>query len=495
LQTEIESYNTFVYPGFSFPETHPDRLAGMAILHGLTPAPVERCRVLEIGCNEGANLIPMAYAIPTSEFVGFDLARLPIERGQQRIRELGLTNVRIFASDLLEVGVELGQFDYIIAHGVYAWVPEPVRDRLLALCGELLAANGIAVVSYNVLPGGHLRKMLREMMLRYVEGIEDPLRRVTESLAFLRFLAESRPEGDAYRMVIEEQLRNMEKRTPEATYHDEFADAYHPVLFTEFAAHAAKHGLQYLSEAELPPPTDPCYRAEVRSALQSAAGFDIVKQEQLLDFMRARAYRETLLCREEHRVSRDFSAEQLRKLLFASQATSAPAEAPGAMVFTLPGGIRMESNHAGAIALLETLGANWPRALSFEELEPMLAGSGFALDGEGVTLMLRLIVSKFVELRAWRAPVAAEISARPRASACGRLESRTRTWAATLLHGTLKLDDPAVARFLQLLDGTRDRTELLKQMKAEFPGVPAEELEAGIEPGLIFLHRAGMLEA
>jgi hypothetical protein len=63
------------------------------------------------------------------------------------------------------------------------------------------------------------------------------------------------------------------------------------------------------------------------------------------------------------------------------------------------------------------------------------------------------------------------------------------------LHGTLKLDDPAVARFLELLDGTRDRTELLKQMKAEFPGVPAEELEAGIEPGLIFLHRAGMLEA
>jgi len=495
LQTELESYNTFVYPGFSFPESHPDRLAAMAILHGLTPAPVERCRVLEIGCNEGANLIPMAYAIPTSEFVGFDLARLPVERGQQRIGELGLANVRIFQSDLLEVGDELGQFDYIIAYGVYAWVPEPVRDRLLAFCGELLAANGIAVVSYNTLPGGHLRKMLREMMLRYVEGIEDPLRRVTESLAFLHFLAESRPENDAYRQVIEEQLRNMETRSPESIYLDEFADTYHPVLFTEFVSHARKHGLQYLSEAVLPPPPDPCYRAEVCAALESAAGSDILRQEQLLDFMRARVYRETLLCREQHRVSRDFSAEQLRKLLFASQAESAPADAPGAKVFTLPGGIRMESNHAGAIALLETLGTNWPRALSFEELEPALAGSGFALDGEGVTLLLRLIVSRFVELRTWKAPVATEISARPRASACARLESRTRTWAATLLHGTLRLDDPVVVRFLQLLDGTRDRKELLEQMKAEFPGVRTEELEAGIEPGLNLLHRAGMLEA
>ena len=301
--------------------------------------------------------------------------------------------------------------------------------------------------------------------------------------------------NDAYRQVIEEQLRNMEKRSPESIYHDEFADTYHPVLFTEFVSHARKHGLQYLSEAVLPPPPDPCYRAEVCAALESAAGSDILRQEQLLDFMRARVYRETLLCREQHRVSRDFSAEQLRKLLFASQAESAPADAPGAKVFTLPGGIRMESNHAGAIALLETLGTNWPRALSFEELEPALAGSGFALDGEGVTLLLRLIVSRFVELRTWKAPVATEISARPRASACARLESRTRTWAATLLHGTLRLDDPVVVRFLQLLDGTRDRKELLEQMKAEFPGVRTEELEAGIEPGLNLLHRAGMLEA
>src|SRR5580693_6801577 len=99
---EKDAYDLVAYPSFPYPDTHPDRLAVMAILHGLNPAPVERCRVLEIGCNEGANLIPMAYAIPTSEFVGFDLAGLRIERGQGRIRELGLKNVRLFQGDLLE---------------------------------------------------------------------------------------------------------------------------------------------------------------------------------------------------------------------------------------------------------------------------------------------------------------------------------------------------------------------------------------------------------
>src|ERR1022692_2161609 len=109
MPAEQDSHNTFAYPGFPYPNTHPNRLAAMAILHGLSPAPVEQCRVLEIACNEGANLIPMAYAIPTSEFVGFDLARLPIERGQERIRELGLTNIRIFESNLLDAGTELGR--------------------------------------------------------------------------------------------------------------------------------------------------------------------------------------------------------------------------------------------------------------------------------------------------------------------------------------------------------------------------------------------------
>ena len=90
MAIERDAYDAVVYPGYAYPATHPDRLAVMAMLHGLDPAPVERCRVLEIGCNEGANLIPMAYAIPGSEFVGFDVASQPIARGRARIAELGL---------------------------------------------------------------------------------------------------------------------------------------------------------------------------------------------------------------------------------------------------------------------------------------------------------------------------------------------------------------------------------------------------------------------
>jgi SAM-dependent methyltransferase len=467
----------------------------MAILHGLNPTPVERCRVLEIACNEGANLIPMAYAVPTSEFVGFDLARLPIARGQERVRELGLKNLRIFQSNLLDVGTELGQFDYIIAHGFYAWVPEHVGDRMLKLCGELLTPNGIAFVSYNALPGGHLRTMLREMMQYRMSDVEDPILRVLGGMDLLRFVTQVRPDGDAFRPLLEDQLKRMEKSGPNVICHDDMTAAYHPVHFFEFVEHAQKHGLQYLSEATMPPPTDPCYRPEIRPAIENAAGEDIVRYEQMLDFVRLRMYRETLLCRAECGVQRDFSMENLRRLQFASPVTSAAGEKAGAKAFTLPGGIKMESIHTGVISLLEALEAAWPRTLSFDEIEPCLEENGIKLEGAGATLLVRLAVAKFLELHAWRPALASAVSAQPRASASSRQEARRKTFATTLLHGKISLDDAVLRRFLNLLDGTRDRSALLEGLKTEFPEMPEEELETGMEPSLKQYYRAGLLEA
>lgn len=488
-------YDAVSYPSYPFPNTHPDRLASMAILHGLSPAPVEHSRVLEIACNEGANLIPMAYTMPGSEFVGFDLARLTIERGQRRIDDLGLKNIRLFADDLMDVGAELGQFDYIIVHGLYSWVPEPVRDRLMGLCSELLAPNGVVFVSYNALPGGHLRSMIREMMLYRVEGIADPQERVREALKFLHFLLEARPERDAFRVLLEEQLKRMETHRPEATYHDELGETFHPLHFISFVEHAQEHGLQYLCDAELPPPPDPSYRFDLRSKLESVAPGDILKQEQMLDFVRARGYRETLLCKGNLAPQRDFKPERFRRLMFASQAVSKTDEETGTVTHVLPGGVKMESNYPGVRKLLRELETAWPRALSYEELEPRLAVTGSSLNADGATLLMRLAVARMIELRSWNAPLAAGISERPRVSACSRQEALMHPLATTLLHLSVQLEDPLVRSFVNLLDGSRNRREVLDAMIAEFPSTPAEDLEAGFDSSIEFIHRAGLLEA
>jgi hypothetical protein len=52
---DATSYDATPYPDLSYAHTHPDRLGVLATLLGLEPAPVERCRVLELGCGTGGN--------------------------------------------------------------------------------------------------------------------------------------------------------------------------------------------------------------------------------------------------------------------------------------------------------------------------------------------------------------------------------------------------------------------------------------------------------
>lgn len=490
-----DRYDAFAYPGFSYPNTHPDRLATMAILHGLSPAPVEHCRLLEIACGEGANLIPIAYAIPAGEFVGFDLARLPVERAQARICDLGLTNVRIFQGDVLEAGPDLGRFDYIVAHGLYSWAPAPVRDRLLGLCSELLAPEGIAFVSYNALPGSYLRRMLRDAMLFGTQGVEDAELSVTAGLEFLHTIAAGRPEGDAYRVLLEDQLRRLGSHSAAGTFHDELSPEFYPLHFSDFVEHARKHGLEYLCDAEVPPPSDSCYRADLQQAIHAVSGGDVIKQEQALDFFRMRSYRETLLCRSDRQIRRGFSPESFESLSLASQAAPHAAEEAGARIFELPGGARMETSDPAVIWLLEQLGQRWPHSLSFRDLKPLLAGLGLNLDSAGTLLLVRLVISRMMALRAWTPPLAEAISARPRASASARREARDSLTATTLLHLTLKLDDAKVRALLMLLDGTRSRSELAQTMLAQFPESSEAEIEKGIEGSLRNFYAFGALEA
>ena|ERR1700682_6250790 len=95
----------------------------------------------------GNNLISMAYALPESRFTGVDLADQVVAAGCEVVNALGLTNIALQAADLRTIGPELGDFDYIIAHGVYSWIAADARQRLLAICRERLRPQGVALVT------------------------------------------------------------------------------------------------------------------------------------------------------------------------------------------------------------------------------------------------------------------------------------------------------------------------------------------------------------
>lgn len=55
------SYDDVPYQIYSFPQTHPDRLAVIGKLFGMTTAPVDKCRVLELGCAQGGEYNPNGF--------------------------------------------------------------------------------------------------------------------------------------------------------------------------------------------------------------------------------------------------------------------------------------------------------------------------------------------------------------------------------------------------------------------------------------------------
>ncbi len=355
-------YDLIPYPTFPRPQTHPDRLAAVGKLFGMEPAPLAGCRVLEIGCGDGGNLIPMAYALAASRFVGVDLASGPVAAGMRMAADLALDNLALRVADLREIGAAWGEFDYILAHGVYSWVPEDVRERLLAVCRERLAPEGIAFVSYNAQPGGHVRQMLREMLLYRTRHAESTAERIRQAREFLEFLQRVRLLSAPWQALRDHEVKLLLDRDDGGLYHDELAECNQRFYFHEFAAAARRHGLEYLGEAEPHEMFDPT------GALAGFEG-DLVEREQYLDFLKARRFRQTLLCRAERPLRRQISPEQMREFLF-----SAPARRlENGQIEGARGVCITPANEAAARVAL-ALGEVHPLPLPFEDLVPYAGG-------------------------------------------------------------------------------------------------------------------------
>ena len=366
------SYDIVDYPGHALAQAHPDRLSTLASLFGILPPTIATCRILELGCGDGVNLMSVAHALPQARCVGIDLAASGIKKGQAIASGLGVTNVELKQFDIMDVGQEFGKFDYIIAHGIYSWIPESVRDKLLAICKANLSENGVAYISYNTYPGCHLRKMIREMMKYHVSEMETPQQKIEQGRALIKFLAESSTdEPDFYRNILAKEYARVSQHSESSVFHDDLADTNHPVYFHQFVEHAEKHGLQYLSEAQF---------FEMQSGIFAPEAVDVVNQisdsrvakEQYLDFLKCRSFRQTLLVHKEQALDFDVSPERVTKFYIGSpihpQDEIVHLGSPDIVTFLGPEKSSLKIDKPIIKAALVVLGNAWPQAVHFDDL-------------------------------------------------------------------------------------------------------------------------------
>ncbi|HLB50400.1 MAG TPA: class I SAM-dependent methyltransferase [Anaerolineales bacterium] len=471
----MTSYDDTPYPLVAHSQTHPARLATLALLHGVKPAPVERCRVLEIGCARGGNIIPMACELSDSEFVGIDASSRQIAEGRDFIQALGLKNIRLESLDLLDFDEWFGAFDYIIAHGLYSWAPQAVRDKLFDVCQRNLTAAGVAFINFNAYPGWKNLSMVRDLMLYRTRQAGDPLAKARQARELLDAVVQSMSAatlawddtGDAHVFFYKSVADRVKKYDLSYVVHEFFEGINSPVYFYEFVDQARRYGLQYLADINFRNALDVNLPPDVVRLVDSLTR-DRVEREQYVDFLSNRSFRQVLLCRADLPINFAMNSELLRTLWFASPAspeTESPAGAPTAQTFAGVDGARHSTDHPVTQAAWLHLIDIWPQSATFDELlaQAYVRLNAAPPEAEAAQADAQILADnlvkafltspRLVEATVYPLGVRRQISERPVASAWARLQAQQSTTITTLRHERYSLN--TLEQFvLQQLDGS-----------------------------------------
>ena len=464
-------YDHLAYTGKTYLQTHPSRMAAVARLFGLAAPEPDRARVLEIGCGDGVNLIAMAAGLPGAAFVGIDLAPSAIESGRRLALGAGLRNVSLQVMDLADTAALEGEFDFIVAHGVYSWVPAPVRGRLLPLCRSRLRPGGLALITYACYPGGHLEELLRRPMQIHAAGGATPSVRVERGREFALVLARHAASA-RLKALLEEQCDSLRAASDAQVFHDHLAECYAPLYFSEFAAQARSAGLEYVAEADPAALSTRDLEPEALAAVTRFSQGDRLAREQYLDLLRFRRFRQSLLTNLGAAVLDRPDPRAVADLWVGAPAVPNPVTTTNPVLRSA----------------LDRVLDSAPAFLPYRSLSPDNAADDAALRATFVEMFF----SGAIELRATPPSLEPGVTERPRATALARAQAAAGASVSSLLHYEVALETQFARTLLTMLTGRRTRREIGDELAAP-TRLARDELDREIAGCLESFRRHGLL--
>lgn len=304
LQGDIDelknSYNSFLYVSKPFSSTNINNLQAKAKMYGLKPVPLKGARVLELGASCGGNIVTQALYYPETTFTGIDLSGVQVKHGNDIINAIGLKNVTLLEKDILDIDESFGTFDYIIVHGIWSWVPDVVKDKILSICNVNLSDNGIAYVSYNTYPGWKRLEQLRDIMLYSEKRAKDQdlLERTLYTKNVLKMVADTMNIDDRSRAQSAYKINNIHNVLNSNDYYvaHEYLEAFNdPVYVSDFIDRARKQGCAYIGDEVLQRSFITWLADDVTNNIRALSHDNYVDKEQFYDYVYDTQFRMSLL--------------------------------------------------------------------------------------------------------------------------------------------------------------------------------------------------------
>ena len=455
-------YDEVPYASKPFPQSQPPRLAALARLFGLTPPDIKTARVLEIGCAAGGNLIPLAVSFPGAEFLGLDLSSVQIAGGQDRIIRMGLKNIRLITQSIADVTRGLGQFDYIICHGVYSWVPAHVRDAILRVCGENLGENGVAYLSYNVFPGWRLRSVLRDAMQFHGSTAQTAAEQLALGRDFLNQLGNITNAGTPYGQLLRQEAQTMTGHEDYYVAHEYLEGTNEPCYIADLFRRLDVFDLTFLTEADLHLTIAENFGTETGALLRKLSGNGLERMEQYIDFLTGRTFRQSLLVRKDqtHRIQRTLSPAALAGLNISTRVSAEPeTDDQGRFVFRDSAGRTLTTSSIAVRDAVAELARRRPATVTAAALVAYAATIGHAspdAKAEIERALFNMVMAGLTDISTEPVETMQPISDKPRAVTIARFDARDgHTWTTNVRHETVPLNVVQRA-VLPLLDGIHD---------------------------------------
>jgi cyclopropane fatty-acyl-phospholipid synthase-like methyltransferase len=366
--TALNPYDFLPYRCRPIEWTAPERLALASLIHGGPRAPLDSYAVLELGCGDGANLLPLAFYRRHATFVGVDGAQSQIQVADARRSCLGLSSVEFIHSDFLKANDRLsGEFDYIVAHGVFSWVSLDMRDALLELCAQRLCKGGLLYLNYNTMPGWNVRGLVREFLLAQTAGSTNL--RTSAELAqevSARVVLSLSTEGRPYSQLLADEFRFVCEHDVTYIAHEYLANENHAYWRSEFLALARQYGFEYVADADFNYPS-----GRISEDLAPRLVKEKIHGRTIDDTVDLLCYRQlhSPILTHGPLTNRPPSFEEFGSLWVASCLARSPPSGAESM-FRHPSGYEVEAKEEVMRAALVALQPLWPRGLRVREVFP-----------------------------------------------------------------------------------------------------------------------------